>query len=137
MKNIQLSSETDLHHPPELIALKNLPDLRAHSGETWVHSNDLIDHGRIGHGSGHLLEHLWIIKHPRHLRKYQNDEWINEKDEKKAYHVGVVGVHAEISKRVDARHSSETKVTVELGKGIVDILAGLHCGYLWSRRCRC
>ena len=46
------------HHIPKLLTLQGLPHMSAHPRHMWVHSDNLIDYGRILQHRRHLLEEL-------------------------------------------------------------------------------
>jgi hypothetical protein len=48
--------EGDAHHLPKVFTLEDFSDLRTHSGQLGVGSDDLIDDGGIGHDAGELLK---------------------------------------------------------------------------------
>ena len=48
----------NLHHIPKLLTLQGLPHMSAHPRHMWVHSDNLIDYGRILQHRRHLLEEL-------------------------------------------------------------------------------
>lgn len=49
MSSIEAQGGRDEHHLPKLLALVDLPYLWSHGGELWIHRDDLIEDGRIGH----------------------------------------------------------------------------------------
>ena len=56
------------HHIPKLLTLQGLPHMSAHPRHMWVHSDNLINYGRILQHRRHLLEELGRVHHRLHLK---------------------------------------------------------------------
>lgn len=102
--------------------------------ELGVDGNDVIDNVGVGHRSSHLLKYTGVIHQHWHL--YDDIIMIlPTSDNKWTYHIWIIRVQAKLSEWIDASHSSESQMAVELCKGIMYVLPSLHRGYLLRWQC--